>query len=62
MFGLRVCVSVFANVFFDYPVICHQTVSLQLFDLHFYDFYCRLIIIDFSTVLWHSSSKTRKTF
>ena len=54
---LYVCVYVCKHTFlfcfeaYDYPVICHQTVSLQLFDLHLCDFCCLLIIIDFSTVL-----------
>lgn len=67
------CVSMFANIFFwfcfgallkayDYPVICHQTVSLQLFELRWCDFCCLLIITNLSTVHWMAffSGKTRK--
>lgn len=52
-FPVVVYVRLLVNILFkrDYPVICHQTLSLQLFDLPLYDVCCLLIIIDFTTVL-----------
>lgn len=58
LFFVIMCVFMFADILLlflfkacDCPVICHQTVSLQLFDLHLCVFCCLLIIIDSSKVL-----------